>query len=180
MNYQVKTDVNQDGVYIYFNGEEIVSWLWEEVNEDDNVFGAISNALYLAHNDPQELLKKLKKEIYEYYDVHVCGKNGFSAPVKIPVEKIEEGYEDLSIIQFAYESGLIDVEDRDFVDEVREINYDEYLQMKGITSEKFVDSNWEKIQSTIEDDISNGDWTAIYELLSFLPEDKLNGFLREI
>jgi hypothetical protein len=112
-----------------------------------------------------------------YFDVHVCGKNGFSTPVKIPFEKIEEGYEDQSIIQFAYEGGLIDVEDRDYVDEVREIEYDEYLQMKGIISEKSIDVNWDIIKSTIENYIQNGDWTAIYELLSFLPEDKLNGFL---
>lgn len=126
----VKTVVNSDGVYIYFNGEEIVSWLWEEVEEDNSVFGAISQALHLAHGNPQKLLFTLG--FVKYYDVYVNdGCQGFSVPVEIQTNMVDFDYEDLSVAQYAHEIGLVEIEDLDYVQEVREIDYDEYLQMKA-------------------------------------------------
>jgi hypothetical protein len=38
---------------------------------------------------------------------------------------------------------------------------------------------WEKLIETILNDIEHGDCSALYELLSFLPDDTLNRYLEE-
>jgi hypothetical protein len=129
---QLRVNTNEDGVYIYKDGDEIVSWIWEEVNEDQEVINSIGNAIYLAYNNPEKLLNKLN--IHRYFDVYIFdGKNSFSIPVKINNKDIDPEYEELSIAQYAHEKGLCDIDDLDYVGDVREIELDEYLQMKGIS-----------------------------------------------
>lgn len=101
---ELRVIINADGVYIYNGDEEVVSWLWEEFEEDEEVGLSIFNAICLSQTNPQKLLNTLNKN--------------------------------------------------------------------------YIDIIWPQLRSNIEQDIRDEDWTAIYELLSFLPDERLKGFLR--
>jgi hypothetical protein len=46
-------------------------------------------------------------------------------------------------------------------------------------SREIKDELWEELIKQIRTDLAGGDCSAIYELLSFLPDDTLSGYLDE-
>ena len=68
----------------------------------------------------------------KYFDIHVTiipGKESFSTPVEID---IHDDYMQEEVISVASDMELIDSDDVPYVDDVREIDLDEYKEMKGI------------------------------------------------
>lgn len=68
----------------------------------------------------------------KYFDIHfmiIPGVESFSVPVEID---IHDNYMDDEVISLASDKGLIDIDDVDYIDDVREIGLNEYKQMKGI------------------------------------------------
>jgi hypothetical protein len=66
----------------------------------------------------------------KYYDIHVSnGKDGFSIPFKVETEKRLSEQE---VIDEAVKEKKLDSEDAKYVDNVEEIDEEEYNYMKGI------------------------------------------------
>lgn len=59
----VKVDVFSDGIYIYDAlGNEIVSWISDEWERDPSIVPSIANAVKLAFDDWDTLMRLLKKQ----------------------------------------------------------------------------------------------------------------------
>jgi|GEM_PF-3183384 hypothetical protein len=62
-----------------------------------------------------------------YYEVHVCGKNGFSTCV-ISNDKLDVDANDDEIILLGYAQDKLEGDDCHYVDYIEELTYDEYKE----------------------------------------------------